>query len=113
MSSFFVPPIFTKYANAVQLLFEHGLLDPFCICRMEVSQILSPSVLVYLYVELVLTVSKVVLGEKLLTSHLSDLGLISTSLVPPGRVDLDLLCCCDIFSNKGCEFVVSADTADT
>ena len=50
-------------------------------------------------------VSKVILGEKLLTSHLTDLGLISTSLVPPCGVDLELLCCCNVFSNKGCEIV--------
>ena len=37
-----------------------------------------------------LTVSKVLPGEKLLTCHLTILGLISISLVPPCRVDLDL-----------------------
>ena len=36
-----------------------------------------------------LIVSKVLPGEKLLTSHLTVLGLISTSLVPPCRVDLE------------------------
>ena len=49
-----------------------------------------------------LTVSKVLPGEKLLTSYLTILGL-----------DLELLCCCDLFSNKGCEFTVSAGTSCT
>ena len=60
-----------------------------------------------------LIVSKVLSGEKLLTSHLTVLGLRSTSLVPPCRVDLELLCCCNLFSNKGCEFAVSAVTSCT
>ena len=49
-----------------------------------------------------LTVSKVLPGEKLLTSYLTILGL-----------DLELRCCCDLFSNKGCEFTVSAGTSCT
>ena len=60
-----------------------------------------------------LAVSKVLPGEKLLTSHFTFLGLVSTNLVPPYRVDLELLCCCNLFSNKGCEFVVSAGTSCT
>ena len=60
-----------------------------------------------------LTTSKVLPGEKLLTSHLRALGLISTSLVPPCRVDLELLCCCNLFSNKSCESIVSAGTSCT
>ena len=51
-----------------------------------------------------LTVSKVLPGEKLLNSHLADLGLIFTSLVPPCRVDLELICYCNLLSKKGCEF---------
>ena len=60
-----------------------------------------------------LTVSNVLPGEKLLISHLTVLDLISTNLVPPCRVDLELLCYCNLFSNKGCEFVVSASTSCT
>ena len=55
-----------------------------------------------------LTVSKVLPNEKLMTSHLTVLCLISTSLAPPCRVDLELLCGCNFFPNKGREFVVSA-----
>ena len=57
------------------------------------------------------TVSKVLRVEKSLTSHLTVLDLISTNLVLPCRVDLELLCCCNLFSNEGCEFVVSAGTS--
>ena len=46
---------------------------------------------------------------ELLTSYFTDLGMISTSLVPSFRVDLDLICCCNLFS--GCEFVVFASTS--
>ena len=60
-----------------------------------------------------LTVSNVQPGKKLLTSHLTDLGLISNSLFPPCKVDLELLCCCILFSNKGCGFIVSAVTSCT
>ena len=40
-------------------------------------------------------------------------GLISINLVPPCRMDLGLLCCCNLFSNKNCEFVVSAGSSYT
>ena len=63
-----------------------------------------------------LTVSKVLPGEKVLTleiTHLAILGLISTNLVPPWRVNLELLCCCNLFSNKRYEFVVSVGTSCT
>ena len=60
-----------------------------------------------------LTVSKVLPGEELLTFHLTILGLISTNLVPTRRVDLELLSCCNPFSNKGCEFAVPAGTSCT
>ena len=60
-----------------------------------------------------LAVSKVLPGEKLLTSHFTVLGLVSTNLVPPYRVDLELLCCCNLFLNIACEFVVSAGTSST
>ena len=55
-----------------------------------------------------LTLSKILPGEKVKTSRLTVLGLISTSLVAPCRIDIELLCCCNLFSRKGCEFVVSA-----
>lgn len=57
-----------------------------------------------------LTGSKAVLGGKLLTSHLTDLGLISTGLASPCKVDLKLLCCLNICSKKGCGSVLSAET---
>ena len=101
--------------------FAHGLLDPFCICKMLVLQILLPSILVYLCAAPVpcenissllmssekkpailylmdLTVSNAQRGWKILTSHLTDLGLKSTSLAPPCKVALDLEFLC---SNKG------------
>ena len=60
-----------------------------------------------------LTVSKVLLGEKLLTFRLTVLGLISTNLVPSCRADLELLCYYNLFSSEGCEFVVSVGTSCT
>ena len=58
-----------------------------------------------------LTVSNVLPSEKVLNSHLTVLGFIFTSLVPLCRVDLELLGFCNLFWNKGCEFVVSAGTS--
>ena len=58
-----------------------------------------------------LAVSKVLTPEKLLTSYLTVLGVKSGSLVSPRRVDIELFCCCNLFSNKGFEFVFSAGTS--
>ena len=55
-----------------------------------------------------LTISKALSCGKLLTSYLTDLGLISTSLASPCKMDLELLCCCNLCSN--CGFAVPAGT---
>ena len=113
--------------------FVHGLLDLSCICKTLVLQILLPSVLVYLHAAPVLgenrssllmsyeknptslssicrTVSKARPGRRMLTSYLTALGLKSTILALC-IMDLELLCCSDLCSNKGSGFIFSASTS--
>ena len=130
-----VPPFLLNKLVLLDFPFAYELLDYFCICKILVLQTLLPSALICLYAAPVLletvpplmspekkphrlslmhqSTSKSLPGGKLLTSHLIDLGLILTSITPLYKVDLELLCCCNLCSNRVCGFVVSAGTSCT
>ena len=112
--------------------FAHELVDLFCIWKLLLLKTLLPSVLVYLYaapvlLETIFSNTHILLGKvphpgydlsdyikssegKLLTSCLTDLGLLYTSLAPPCKLSLELLRCCNLCSNKRSGFVVPAVT---
>ena len=110
MSRFLVSPFVLNNLMLFDCPFAHGLLDPFCICKMWVLQILlrssisicsscstadhfpifmssekkTPACLWYICVK------SSTWWEINNPSHLTDLGLISTSLVPPCKIAISV-----------------------